>query len=148
MGEAPPGSPKEADLGTADAKSLDRTRYISLVTYRRDGRAVATPVWHAERDGRLYVFTEAASGKVKRLRRNPSVRLARCDVRGGVRGDWWEGRACVVEDAETERKAYASLQTKYGWQMRLVDLGSRLAGRIDGRAVLEIEVDGPAGEAP
>jgi len=145
-GRGSTGTAKEIDLSTADAKSLDRAPYISLVTYRRDGRAVATPVWHAEREGRLYVFTEAASGKVKRLRREPKVRLARCDVRGRLRGDWWAGRARVVEDAKTERAAYAALRAKYGWQMWLVDLGSRLTGRIDGRAVLEIDVDGPAEE--
>ena len=134
-------------MGRAEAESLDTARYVSLVTFRRDGRAVATPVWHAERDGRLYVFSEATAGKVKRLRRDPKVRLARCDVRGRVRGGWWDGRARIVDDAGTERTAYAALSNKYGWQMQLVNLGSWLAGRIDGRAVLEIEVDGAAAGA-
>ena len=134
-------------MGRAEAKSLDRARYLSLVTFRRDGRAVATPVWHAERDGRLYVFSEAAAGKVKRLRRDPQVRLAPCDVRGRVRGDWWQGRARIVDHPDTEAAGYAALARKYGWQMRLVNFASRLAGRIQGRAVLEIEVDAPA-EAP
>jgi PPOX class probable F420-dependent enzyme len=135
-------------MDRSQARALDTAHYVSLVTFRRNGRAVATPVWHAEHDGRLYVFTEAASGKVKRLRREPKVRLAPCDVRGRVQGEWSEGRARIVTESETEAAGYAALSRKYGWQMRLVNLGSRLAGRIGGRALLEIEVDGPAAEAP
>lgn len=127
--------------------SLGRERYVSLATFRRDGRAVETPVWVAEEDGRLYVFTEARSGKVKRLRRDSRVRLAPCSVRGTRRGDWVEGRARIVDDAETEARGYRALGRKYGWQMKLANLGSRLAGRIDARALLEITLDGSGGPA-
>ena len=120
---------------------LGREQYVSLATFRRDGRAVETPVWIAEDEGRLYVFTEAKAGKVKRLRNDTRVRLAPCNVRGALRGSWTEGRARIVEDAPTEAIAYGALEKKYGWQMRLANLGSRLAGRIDGRAVLEISLD-------
>ena len=135
-------------MGRAEVQALDSARYVSLVTFRRDGRSVATPVWHAEHDGRLYVFTESNAGKVKRLRREAKVRLAPCDVRGRVRGDWYDGRARIVADAQAEDAAYAALSRKYGWQMWLVNLGSRLAGRIDERAILEIEVDGACVDSP
>ena len=135
-------------MGRVEAQALDSARYVSLVTFRRDGRTVATPVWHAEHDGRLYVFTEANAGKVKRLRREPKVRLAPCDVRGRVRGDWYDGRARIVADAQAEDAAYTALSRKYGWQMWLVNLGSRLAGRINERAILEIEVDGACVDSP
>jgi hypothetical protein len=121
---------------------LDREAYISLATFRRDGRAVQTPVWFARRGERLYVFTENDAGKVKRLRNGPRARVAACNVRGTVRGDWIEGRGRVVDDPGTERDAYAALRKKYGWQMTLVDFFSRLAGRIDNRAIVEIECDG------
>jgi len=119
---------------------LGRSSYMSLATFRRDGRAVETPVWVASSQGRLYVFSEGDAGKVKRLRRDSRVRLAPCGVRGRVLGPWVDGSARVVSEADVEARAYAALRRKYGWQMRLVDLGSRLAGRIGGRAVLEIEV--------
>lgn len=131
-------------MGAADARALDAERYVSLVTFRRDGRAVATPVWHAEHAGRLYVFTAGSSGKVKRLRRDPRVRLAPCDARGRVRGAWWDGRAAIVPGADAAHPGYAALARKYGWQMRLVNLGSRLGGRIGERALLEVEVDAPS----
>ena len=42
---------------------LGDAQYVSLATYRRDGREVRTPVWVAGDAGRLYVFSEAAAGK-------------------------------------------------------------------------------------
>jgi PPOX class probable F420-dependent enzyme len=118
---------------------LDREAYISLATFRRDGRAVETPVWFARRGERLYVFTENDAGKVKRLRNGPRARVAACNVRGRLRGEWIEARARVVDDPGTERDAYAALRAKYGWQMKAVDFFSWLAGRIEGRAIVEIE---------
>jgi len=129
----PPGPDPTADLA--------REPYVSLATFRRDGRTVETPVWIAGADGRLYVFTEAKAGKVKRLRREPRLRLAACSVRGGIRGPWHEGRGRIVTEPDVETRAYDALLEKYGWQMRLANLGSRLTGRIDGRAVLELTID-------
>ena len=58
------------------AAPVFRGRYLSITSYKHDGRGVATPVWLVVRDGRLLVETDAASGKVKRIRRNPQVRVA------------------------------------------------------------------------
>ena len=117
----------------------DRERYVSLATYRAGGTEVATPVWFASLDGKLYVFTSGDSGKVKRLRRSSRARIAPCDARGNVRGAWRDATARLVTDAAEIRRAQAALATKYGWQKRLLDLGSRLAGRIRHRAWIAIE---------
>jgi PPOX class probable F420-dependent enzyme len=114
--------------------------YINLATFRRSGKAVATPVWFAELDGKLCVFSEGKAGKVKRLRNSPRARVAVCDVRGKLRGEWIEAVARVVEDPETIERALAALRAKYGWQMWIADFFSRLAGRIDKRAIIEIDV--------
>jgi PPOX class probable F420-dependent enzyme len=118
---------------------LDREAYISLATFRRDGRAVQTPVWFARRGERLYLFTARDAGKVKRLHNGPRARVAACNVRGALRGDWIEARGRVIDDPVTSRDAYAALRKKYGWQMTVVDFFSRLSGRIDGRAIVELE---------
>ena len=114
--------------------------YISLVTFRKNGRSVETPVWFAEFDRRLYVFTDGISYKVARLRRNPRVRVAPCDMVGRVTGEWSEGSGRIVGESELEERAYSALRDKYGWQMALVDFGSRLAGRIKRRVILELDV--------
>ena len=119
---------------------LDRGSYINLATFRRNGRAVETPVWFAARNGKLYVFTEARSGKVKRLRNDNRIRLAPCNARGGVRGEWLDGSARRVDDPAVLKAAYDALLDKYGWLMRVTNFFSRLTGRIDKRAILEIEV--------
>lgn len=123
-------------------ESLDHARYLSLATFRRDGREVATPVWFAASDGKLYVFTASDSGKVKRLRRSSRARVAPCDVRGRLRGPWTEAQARALDDPKTIERAYAALRAKYGWQMKLTDLLSHLSGRYDRRTMLEIEPEG------
>ena len=67
-------------------------RYLNLETVRRNGTAIRTPVWFAADDApgggpaTLYVYTTADAGKAKRVRNNPAVRIAACDMRGGITG--------------------------------------------------------------
>ena len=119
---------------------FDGEWYVSLVTFKRDGTEVPTPVWFAGLDSRLYAFSEARAGKIKRLRNSSRARVAVCSVRGTVRGDWVEAVARVVEDPELIDRVYAALRAKYGWQMALANFFSTLSGRIDNRAVIQIEI--------
>jgi uncharacterized protein len=117
---------------------LDRHRYVSLATYRRSGAEVATPVWCAAAGGRLYVVSGGESGKVKRIRHTPRVRVAPCDVRGGVSGSWQDATAHLVTDPSLIERARAALRAKYGWQVRIFDFVSRLTGRAGRRAWIEL----------
>ena len=128
------------NLDTAALETLDRHRYISLVTFRRSGEAVKTPVWSARCGGKFYVFTAAGSGKIKRLRNDPRIRVAPCGPRGRVRGEWIDGQARRIEDPATESAAYSALLAKYGWQMRVLNFFSKLSGRIEARAILELDL--------
>ncbi|MFM8415984.1 MAG: PPOX class F420-dependent oxidoreductase, partial [Actinomycetota bacterium] len=60
----------------------NKEKYVSLVTFRRDGRAVPTPVWFAAVGDEFGVITETNVGKVKRIRNNPRVTVQVCDVGG------------------------------------------------------------------
>jgi PPOX class probable F420-dependent enzyme len=84
-----------------------------LVTYRRDGTPVPTPVWAAEADGRLYVRSERASGKAKRLRRDPRMLVAPCTVRGEPLGAPFEATARMLPLQE-EPHAERVLAARYG----------------------------------
>jgi uncharacterized protein len=77
-------------------------KYISVTTYRRDGTAVATPVWFVQQGNRLLVQTGVASGKAKRIRRNPAVRVAACTARGQLRGQPVSGVARVLAGSEAD----------------------------------------------
>lgn len=115
-------------------------KYVSLATYRRDGREVRTPVWIAEADGRFYLFSEGKAGKVKRIRANGRARLAACDFRGNVKSGWLDARGRIVHEPEVVARAYGSLRNKYGWQMRIGDFFSKLTGRYAKRAIIELVV--------
>lgn len=120
------------------AGDLARERYVSLATFRRNGTEVKTPVWFAVIDSKLYVVSAGHAGKVKRLRQSPKARVAVSDARGGVRGAWREATARIVTDRGAIERAHKALLAKYGWQARLLDLFSRLAGRIRHRAWIEV----------
>ena len=124
----------------AATAALDRYRYLSLATYRASGAQVATPVWFAEVDGTLYVFTAGDSGKVKRLRRSSRARIAPCDARGNAQGPWRDASARIVTDGGPIARAEVALRKKYGWQKWLLDLGSRLTGRKARRAWIAIDL--------
>jgi uncharacterized protein len=84
-----------------------------LVTYRRNGRPVATPVWAAEADGRLYVRSERTAGKIKRLSRDPRLLVAPCTVRGKPLGSPFEATARTLPPRD-EAAAERALASRYG----------------------------------
>jgi len=103
-------------------------KYLNLESVKRDGTPVQTPAWFAEDHGVLYVYTLANAGKVKRIRRNPHIRLAPCTMRGTVTGPWVEAEAIIV-DATTAAHGHALLRQKYGWLKGIGDLFSRILHR-------------------
>jgi PPOX class probable F420-dependent enzyme len=128
-----------ADKGTP----LDNETYISLESFKRDGGGVKTPVWSAPLDGRLVIFTDGTSYKVKRIGRNPKVRVAACGARGAVHGPWYDGQCRILEDAAEIERALGALRRKYGWQMLVGNFFSRLTGRFGRRKYLEVTVTNP-----
>ena len=117
-------------------------QYVSLATFRRNGREVRTPVWIAELESRYYLFSEGEAGKVKRIRANGRARLAACTFRGRVKSDWLEANARIVSEPDVVENAYARLRRKYGWSMKVGDFFSKLSGRYEKRAIIEVEVTG------
>ena len=105
------------------AAALQGHKYVSLATFRRNGQEVRTPVWFAEQAGKLYVMTRTDSGKFKRIRNQPQVRLAACTMRGKVTGPWADGQARILDRAE-EGIARQALARKY-FLMRFPWLWSR-----------------------
>jgi uncharacterized protein len=102
--------------------NLAGEKYINLETYRKDGRGVRTPVWFVESssgDGSiLYVRTSDDTGKYKRIRNNPSVQIAPCDIRGSIKGKWVKGEARFASEEE-KLKAFKMLEKKYGMMYKM-----------------------------
>jgi PPOX class probable F420-dependent enzyme len=114
--------------------------FISLATFRKNGEAVPTPIWVAPWGGKLYAFSEAKAGKMKRLKNSPRARLAPCTASGKLLGVYQDAEAHIVTDPVEIEHALTALHAKYGWKMKLTDLGSRLAGRYHKRGYLRIEM--------
>ena len=101
-------------------------QYALLITYKRDGTPVPTAVWFGLDGDRVVLRTETASGKVRRLRRDPRVLLAPCSVRARPLGPAAEGRARIL-DASEWPQAEAALDAHYGLPRRLFEApGDRL----------------------
>lgn len=95
--------------------------YIRLETFKKNGQAVATPVWFVADGGMLYVRSYANSGKVKRMRNNSQVRVAPSDALGKAHGVTLAGTALRV-DADLEIKISQLLYRKYGLMKMSFDL--------------------------
>jgi uncharacterized protein len=111
-------------------------KYVNVASYRKNGSAVYTPMWFAEDGGVLYVYSLANTGKVKRIRNNPRVKIAPCDVRGKPKGAWVEALAQIV-DASKAEYGHKLLNKKYGWMKSLGDFFSKLRKRE--RVVMTIQ---------
>jgi PPOX class probable F420-dependent enzyme len=120
-------------------------RYCQLVTFRRTGAGVPTPVWFAVSGDRLYVKTEHPSGKVRRIRNDARVEVAPCTLRGRVLGAFVAGRARVLDPAEAE-VAERALRARYGLVRRLFGLLVEPLFALRGLAAVYLEVV-PAGVA-
>lgn len=103
-------------------------KYLNLESFKRDGTPVRTPLWFAEDDGILYIYTLASAWKVKRIRRNPRVRIVPCTMRGQVIGQWAEAAATIVDGTAAEH-GHALLLQKYGWMKRVGNIFSGLMRR-------------------
>ena len=80
-------------------------KYISLTTFRKSGTPVATPVWFVEREGKICVWTQSNSGKMKRLRHNAKMTVAPCTMRGKVVGPTVEGLGVHSQDIVQKGKS-------------------------------------------
>jgi PPOX class probable F420-dependent enzyme len=111
---------------------ISRSKYVSLTTYRKDGTAVTTPVWHVLNGGELFVVSDADASKVKRIRNNSHVVVTVCSVRGKIApgAPSAEGTARLLDAADTDagRKLLARkyVMSRLGrWFTKILQLRQR-----------------------
>ncbi|MGA5566751.1 PPOX class F420-dependent oxidoreductase [Streptomyces platensis] len=105
-------------------EAVARSPYVSLVTFRRNGTPVATPVWAVAEGAELLVWTRDDSWKVKRLRHDPRVTVTPCDVRGRIAegARTVEGTGLLLEGAAGLGRVRKAMARKYGLRFRLMDV--------------------------
>jgi uncharacterized protein len=115
----------------ATLEQLGAEKYAFLTTFRKDGRAVGTPLWVVPDGDGIAFWTPDGTGKVKRIRNSGRVTVAPCDVRGNVSGEAIEAQA-RIGDAADRRRVVGTLNRKYGLLGRMTTFGSRLRRGADG----------------
>lgn len=101
---------------------LDSARYVSFVTYKKDGSPVATPVWIVPFEGGYAFTTDPTAYKVKRVRNDARATLAVCNARGTLADGAVTHIGSAVVLGEDDAENVARLIAKKYW------IGVRLLG--------------------
>jgi PPOX class probable F420-dependent enzyme len=102
----------------SDRTAVLTAQYVALTTYRRDGTPVTTPVWAAAEGESLFLFSNAAAGKVKRLRNSSRAAIAPCTATGTITGAQLPAEAFNLASDQMP-KVWKLLTKKYGMAARL-----------------------------
>ena len=102
-------------------------KYLNLETFKKNGDGVKTPVWFAADPSasldsgaaKIYAYTIGVSGKVKRVRNNPRVKIAPCNMSGKVLGEWVEARAEIISGEEAVRGMQLLNKKYFPWKQLL-----------------------------
>ena len=96
-------------------KQFQNQQYLNIETFRKNGAGVKTPVWFAEEDEILFIWTSRESGKVMRIRRHDRVRIVPCDVGGKPLGQWIDAKAMADDSPDMIQRVEALFNKKYGF---------------------------------
>jgi PPOX class probable F420-dependent enzyme len=125
---------------------LDTAKYVSFVTYKKDGTPIATPVWVVPFEGGYAFTTDPDAYKVKRLRNDARATLTVCDMRGKIAPGAivYSGAALVLDEADTQR-VDALIRKKYSIGYRMIGVMSvlkKIAGKgsTAGDAAIKVTV--------
>ena len=119
-------------------ENLQAQQFMNLITFRKSGVEVRTPVWFVQDGTSLYVMTGKDAGKIKRIRNNPSIVVEPSDRTGKTLGAAVTAHAQVISDPAIESHASALLNQKYGFMKRMFDLMALLNGGLKNRAYVVI----------
>jgi PPOX class probable F420-dependent enzyme len=112
--------------------------YLNLETYRKTGEAIRTPVWFVEDNNILYARTIVKSGKVKRIRNNPNVKVASCEADGRIIGQWLEAHARLIVDPSNAARIEKLFDEKYGEVKKGIDEQRKAQGLAYATIAMEV----------
>lgn len=109
---------------------------VLLVTYRRDGRPVGTPMSIAVEGDHAFIRSYETAGKSRRIRNNPNVEIAPSTFRGRVKGPFIQARARLLAGAEAQH-ASSVISRRYPFFQGIL---VRLAHRVKHYRTLHFEL--------
>lgn len=101
-------------------ETFEKAKYINIQTYKKTGQPISTPVWFIIKDNKIFFRTSHNSGKIKRIRNNNNVKFALCNIRGKIKGEWYEGIAKIENDSDNS--ILFQINKKYGLSSRLMKI--------------------------
>jgi hypothetical protein len=113
----------------SNLEEIESEKCISLETYRKNNEPIRTPVWFVIKDDLIYVVTRDQTGKVKRLRNNQQVKIATCNFKGKIKGQWISGTAKILTEDET-KEAVKWREKKYGLMAKIAKFLSKGKGEL------------------
>ena len=121
-------------------KEIANGQFIALQTFKQNGDGVVTPVWVIELNKKLYIWTDSASWKVKRIRNRADVLICSSDMRGNPKGEWQTANARIIEDEALNEKVRKAMIKKYGAQFHFIHLMQRIIGAYSPHVAVEIDL--------
>ena len=113
-------------------------QYINLVTFKKDGSKVTTPVWVAQHNNSLVVTTGKNAGKVKRIRNNGKAIIYTTNQSGSKKlSEELEVKGSILSDEDLITEAVTILKKKYGMMAKMM-----LKGPNENRAIIVLEEKG------
>jgi hypothetical protein len=103
----------------SDFSRFRKEEFLSLETYRKNGETIKSPMWFAQDNDALYLWTMADTSKVKRIRNNPHVNIAPCKRMGEVTGEWMTAHATIDDSPIMVAQIEAMLLKKIGLFFRI-----------------------------
>jgi PPOX class probable F420-dependent enzyme len=105
--------------------TLEGHKHCLVVTYRKDGRPVAQPVWPGHENGRLFVWTESGAFKAKRVAKDPRALIAPCTFRGIPLGAPVAATGRILPEGDESKHAERVIRSGWGWKRKAFELTSR-----------------------
>jgi len=106
-------------------------KYLNLETFKKNGDGVRRRCGRADPSAsldsgaaKIYAYTIGVSGKVKRVRNNPHVKIAPCNMSGKVLGEWVEARAEIISGEEAVRGMQLLNKKYFPWKQLLAAFAS------------------------
>ena len=116
-------------------KQFEKQQYLNIETFRKNGQGVKTPVWFVQDGEALQVWTQAGSGKAKRIRNNGTVRVAPSTGSGEPTGDWMDAQAETNESPEAIKHVEKLMQRKYGVMFYIFGFVGKMRGGANYTAI-------------
>jgi len=116
-------------------KQFEKQQYLNIETFRKNGQGVKTPVWFVQDGEALQVWTQAGSGKAKRIRNNGTVRVAPSTGSGEPTGEWMDAQAETNESPEAIKHVEKLMQRKYGVMFYIFGFVGKMRGGANYTAI-------------